>query len=252
MLYVATHRSFTMPAVEGLLPVQAGAGLRANLPYQRDDEGDNISALNPHFCELTVVYWAWRNSTAPYKGLCHYRRYFRSAAFCGRMLGEPQLRERLQLAGADIVVSEPAFMLQNLSQEMIINHCCQAEQIELLYEAFRHWHPEHIAALRKQLEGNRTSLCNMLYARAEVFDDYCQWLFPVLLDVHRATDYTPLTRYEQRLPGFLAERLLDVFIAVRGLKPLPLSVVNCEESLTQRLEWHRRNLTNRLRFALWG
>lgn len=252
MLYVATHRHFQPPDIDGLMTVQAGAALHETLGYQTDNQNDNISNLNTHFCELTVLYWAWRNSSEPYKGLCHYRRFFHSAAFGGHPIGEKQLRELLQSAGADIVVAEPCYMLQNLAQEMILNHCCRDVHIELLLEAMRRRHPDHLPALQRHLIGNRTSLYNMLYARAEVFDDYCQWLFPILLDVNRATDYSSLTPYEQRLPGFLAERLLDVFINVRGLKPLPLSVVNCEESLMQRLQWHRRNLTNRLRFALRG
>lgn len=69
------------------LPIQVGHAVSANeLDMQKDDQVlgkacDNISRLNGIYCEMTAMYWAWKNirkiyPDLKYVGLCHYRRYF--------------------------------------------------------------------------------------------------------------------------------------------------------------------------------
>ena len=60
-------------------PIQVGKSLNSELDlgFQCDDTGDNISDKNGSYCELTALYWAWKNiKNVDYIGLCHYRRYF--------------------------------------------------------------------------------------------------------------------------------------------------------------------------------
>ncbi|MDE6317640.1 MAG: DUF4422 domain-containing protein, partial [Muribaculaceae bacterium] len=61
------------------MPIQVGKALHPeiNLGFQCDNTGDNISEKNASYCELTALYWAWKNlKEVDYIGLCHYRRYF--------------------------------------------------------------------------------------------------------------------------------------------------------------------------------
>ena len=73
---VATHKKYWMPEDEVYLPLHVGAEGKADLGYTKDNTGDNISVKNPNYCELTGMYWAWKNLNCEYIGLCHYRRYF--------------------------------------------------------------------------------------------------------------------------------------------------------------------------------
>ena len=75
-IIVAAHKKYRMPADQCYLPLHVGKKGKADLGYQGDDVGDNISEKNPYYCELTGLYWAWKNLDADYIGLAHYRRHF--------------------------------------------------------------------------------------------------------------------------------------------------------------------------------
>ena len=75
-LVVAAHKPCSVPDFPPYLPVQAGAALRDGFGFKRDDTGDNISEKNPYYCELTALYWAWKNLGSDAVGLVHYRRLF--------------------------------------------------------------------------------------------------------------------------------------------------------------------------------
>ena len=75
------------------MPVQAGAQGKASIEgLRRDDEGDNISDKNPYYCELTPLYWAWKNTDADHIGLVHYRRHFKGSGERGTLTSEEAAR----------------------------------------------------------------------------------------------------------------------------------------------------------------
>lgn len=87
---VATHRPCAVSTDPLYIPLQVGAAGKESIGLRRDDTGENISEKNPFFCELTGLYWAWKNLSAEYIGLVHYRRYFagrrRSAHMCNMLI----------------------------------------------------------------------------------------------------------------------------------------------------------------------
>lgn len=72
---IAAHKQYPMPDKDCYLPVQVGRALHPDVGYIPDNTGDNISEKNPYYCELTGLYWAWKNLPADVIGLVHYRRY---------------------------------------------------------------------------------------------------------------------------------------------------------------------------------
>ena len=77
-IFVCYHKKDVYRKVDGYVPIHVGkANSTVDLGFVGDDSGDNISTLNPWYCELTALYWAWKNEKeADYIGLSHYRRSF--------------------------------------------------------------------------------------------------------------------------------------------------------------------------------
>ena len=79
-ILVATHKAYWMPEDDVYLPLHVGREGKQDLGFVGDNIGDNISLKNPNFCELTGLYWAWKNLQCDYIGLCHYVDVIKSSS----------------------------------------------------------------------------------------------------------------------------------------------------------------------------
>ena len=79
-ILVAAHKADpNIRQDEVYMPIHVGKSLHPELDlgFQGDNTGDNISEKNGSYCELTALYWAWKNlKDVEIIGLAHYRRYF--------------------------------------------------------------------------------------------------------------------------------------------------------------------------------
>ena len=101
-IFVATGRKMDFAIPSYCVPVETGSSFRMQHldGYIRDDSGENISAKNHEYCELTALYWGWKNSDADIKGLCHYRRFFHKS-------NKVHIFPNYYLYGADLLKSSP-------------------------------------------------------------------------------------------------------------------------------------------------
>lgn len=75
-IYVMTHKKIADIPNEIYTPLHVGKEGKESLGYIGDDTGDQISDKNDSYCELTGMYWLWKNLDCDIIGICHYRRYF--------------------------------------------------------------------------------------------------------------------------------------------------------------------------------
>ncbi|CUR57643.1 putative capsular biosynthesis protein [metagenome] len=213
-ILVATHKRAEMPKDDAYLPIHVGHALSdGGLGIQADDDGPNISSLNRTYCELTAVYWAWQNLDADIYGLTHYRRYFAGSApgpLGRRIMSAPEAQDLM--ARYDLVVARRRrYIVETVESHYRNAH--HGSDLDLLVEAVEHLAPDYVPALDTVLRGRSLSLYNMFVMRRETFDAYSTWLFPILERVAHTIDQEDRTVFQQRSIGYLAERLLNVWVA---------------------------------------
>ncbi len=250
MIYIAAHKKCDIPKMEGYIPLQVGAKGKESLGFQRDDEGDNISEKNPNFCELTGLYWIWKNKDDDYKGLVHYRRYFGRSNLSSKMsdiYSYDDLKDMLK--DADMVLPYVENFKQNAKEEILIS-CCTEEIFRKLKNTINELYPDYMTTFDRFWESNHASLFNMFFSNFEIFDAYCEWLFTILFKLESIVDISDLNDYQKRLYGFLSERLLNIWVMHNDLRIKNVPVITTEMKLSEKLLLLRRRYTNEIIFRM--
>lgn len=238
--YVVAHKAFRLPDYPDLVPIQVGSG--EDLGFLRDNTADNISERNPSWCELTALYWIWKNDRkSRIIGINHYRRYFED-------LKDPALIEDL-LKKNDLIVAK-AEPLKETAWEQYVENCGYEKDLRNLRAILKSLHPEDLAAFDEVMSSGSLHLYNMVIMPASLYRSYCAWLFPMLFRLEEITDISEYPAYEKRIYGFLAERLLNVWIKARGLKAAERPVIQMEQSEKEKRHMPVRRLRNRVQYAL--
>ena len=248
MIYIATHKKFNVPNLNGYCALQVGAEGKEKYGYLRDNIGNHISGKNANYCELTGLYWIWKNTDDSYKGLVHYRRYFGRNNLSNKISDICSYEYLLNcLKSVDIVLPYVEYFKQNAKEEILL-HCCTEEIFDKLRQIIETKYPDYIETYDRYFNENKASLFNMLFCKREIFDAYCEWLFSILFVLEKQVDLAKLNTYQQRLYGFLSERLLNVWVIKNKLVVKHLQVIHMELPVFDRIRLVRRRFTNRFRF----
>lgn len=225
-LFVCCHQSVEVPKQSLLIPVQVGAALAGcRFPgFLYDDSGDNISEKNRSYCELTAQYWAWKNVKADYYGFFHYRRYLypdEGAKLPYRIEKKASLPllDKLGYGGfAELIPQYDLIVPKGEDMRIPVReHYAKApfhhyRDLEAVEEIVCQKHPQMAAAMETYLSGTVNYFGNIHIMSHDVFRDYCAWLFPLLEEFDRRTDFSGYSVQEQRVDGYLAERLLGIYL----------------------------------------
>lgn len=191
-----------------------------------DKNGVNINSLNSFFSELTGTYWVWKNyQLKDYVGICQYRRYF---AFLDNIPNMDEIFEKY-----DVILPTPYKYTHNMAIDYHL--CHNLKDLLNVIEIIRVKYPDYYDSAIKFCQSKSFYPCNMFIMKKSDFIEYCEFVFGVMeeyLKEIKCSTMDDIIRYvknhwgeycktfspnnevwyQSRIGGFLAERLLNIFI----------------------------------------
>lgn len=237
-ILVATHKKYWMPNDDVYLPIHVGKKGNQDLGYIGDNTGDNISLKNPNYCELTAVYWAWKNLKADYIGLVHYRRYFTNHNFrdCEKKKQDILTKTDFEniLNDVDIIVPDKRkYYIETIRSHY--NHSYYEKDLNETEKIVKELYPEYEKAFIKVMNRTWAHMFNMFVMRRDYFDEYCKWLFTILFELEKRIDISNYTVMEARVFGFISELLLDVWLETKQIRYKEVNV-----SFMEKQNWMKK------------
>lgn len=220
-LIIAAHKKYEMPSDEVYLPIHVGKEGKDSLGYQEDNVGENISSKNFSYCELTGLYWAYKNLEYDVLGLVHYRRYFKGklkVVINGKkrkILSKEEIENILKEYDIILPSKRHYYIETNESQYLHAHH---KEGLEECEKAINKLYPDYLEAWKHMLKRRSGHRFNMFIMNKENADKFCKWVFDVLEEVEKNVDISTWDKSEQRIFGYLAERMMDVYVERNNLK----------------------------------
>lgn len=237
-IYIITHKYLDkIVTKQGYKYLYVGAHKQTekDKAYLFDDMGENISTKNSNYCELTGLYWIWKNSNEKYKGIAHYRRFFTKNSFSSKenyFYSERELNKILNKY--DIVVGEKLYVpMKNVYEDYAKYHF--ERDIIQLKSVIENNYSDYLDAFELVFSRNYYCPANMLYCSAELFNRYCEWLFSVLEELEKKVDISKYNTEQARIYGFIGERLLNVWIEKNHLSKKEVRIIQTDSKFRLRI-----------------
>lgn len=216
-IIVAAHKKYDMPSDSIYYPLHVGKEGKEPIGYPGDNTGDNISDKNPAYCELTGLYWGWKNLECDYIGLAHYRRHFtvRTQHYCrkhNKMECVLSGKELEMLIGKyDVILPKK----RNYYIETLYSHYAHThykEHLDVTQEIIAEKYPEYLECFERTMKQRSGYMFNMYIMKKELSDQYCEWLFNILFELEKRVDMPELSKFQGRFYGRVSEIIFNCWL----------------------------------------
>ena len=235
-IYIAQHKECVTLKGDNFIPIHVGRrGRPATFCEAGDDTGDHISHKNDTFCELSALYWVWKNTQGQdYVGFLHYRRHLNFSntehqedqwglipyeTINEQYIAENKLTDagvNSFLNGFDIILPKQ-WDVKNAGSSSLEDHYRNAphqhiSDYEMALRVIRDIYPDYGQYIKEVSNGSKAYFTNIFVMRRDIFDHYCNWLFKILFELEDRVDISGYSVQERRIFGFISEWLLNIFI----------------------------------------
>lgn len=189
-----------------------------------DDTGENISNQNRNYCELTALYWVWKNQNRignpDYIGLMHYRRVLKFADTYKNyyITNNKDLKTFFDEHEFDLILTKPKIcfsIVNDVCSKNVYTHFCQEHGTRLTHimlDCVKDKYPEMRDSLNYVMFGvEKISWYNIFVAEKNLFNSYCEWLFDILSEINSRCIAEGFEMDTSRMMGYYGEVLLNVF-----------------------------------------
>ena len=241
-IYVGHHKPSYLIENDVFQPIQLGASFRS-VP-NGDDIGDSISHRNKEFCEMTGIYWAWKNDTeSEWIGFMHYRRHLDFALVADKpdMYGCINVENLDAAAVANFGLHAEAvekviesnkslkailptkWSVKNVGCKSIYEQYAKADfhnedDLQIVRLVVQELSPDYLPHYDVAMADEEGYFTNIFVFRRDVFEEYCSWIYAILLEVDKRLDLTNYSTASRRAVAYIAERLMNVFVRKKHFK----------------------------------
>ena len=256
LIFISYHKSAPTIYNSFLQPIYVGKALKENTgdpsvqePSNRtniglenavgDDSGENISLKNNLYCELTGIYWVWKNlhcfPGATHIGHMQYRRHFilnqdlflkaksdeeKKAYGCIHFskidksylakIGYSEENLRQILSHSDGVIPVPGDLSVvgacNLWNDYLFKiPGTHVDDLAALVKFLRECSSAEADSFEKYLEQPNKLMYQMFILSRKDFQEYCSFLFSLLFALEKRLNFEKYTVNGQRTLGYLGE-----------------------------------------------
>ena len=213
------------------IPLQVSSAFNDdNICSLKDNLGIEISSLNKLYCELTGIYWIWKNAlnNGKYIGQYTYRRPF--------MIENDFSFERV-FRNYDIIVPNKMYFDETVYEQYGLYH--NIKDIDTIFDIIMVEYPDYIKDIELFKKQKYLYNSNGFIMKAEDYSKYCDFLFNVLfkwqekMNIYTISDMDDYVNkqhtlglyhffgedekeacinYQRRAIGFLSERIFNIYL----------------------------------------